>query len=106
MYISQNGIILYHELQDNIVLSKMDAAKPVDISSSAYTQWYFRKRGSQRNPFLLLLFFFFLISHQLTPKWAPVCTDCYFSIRSTPVSPQWHVKDPGHSAKSAGAGYT
>ena len=26
----------------------------------------------------------------------------YFGIRSTPVLPQLHVKDPGHSAKSAG----
>ena len=26
-----------------------------------------------------------------------------FSIRSTPVLPQWHVKDPGHSVKSAGS---
>ena len=25
-----------------------------------------------------------------------------FGVRSTPVSPQWHVKDPGHSAKIAG----
>ena len=25
-----------------------------------------------------------------------------FSVRSTPVLLQWHVKDPGHSAKSAG----
>ena len=25
-----------------------------------------------------------------------------FSVRSTPVLPQWHVKGPGHSAKSAG----
>ena len=24
-----------------------------------------------------------------------------FGVRSTPVLPQWHVKDPGHSAKSA-----
>ena len=23
-------------------------------------------------------------------------------VRSTPILPQWHVKDPGHSAKSAG----
>ena len=23
-------------------------------------------------------------------------------VRSTPVLPQWHIKDPGHSAKSAG----
>ena len=30
------------------------------------------------------------------------CADSYFSIRSTPVLPQLHVKDPGHSAKSAG----
>ena len=25
-----------------------------------------------------------------------------FGVRSTPVLPQWHVKEPGHSAKSAG----
>ena len=25
-----------------------------------------------------------------------------FGVRSTPVLPQWHVKGPGHSAKSAG----
>ena len=30
------------------------------------------------------------------------CADSYFSIRSTPVLPQYHVKDPGQSAKSAG----
>ena len=30
------------------------------------------------------------------------CADSHFGIRSTPVLPQWHVKDPGHSAKSAG----
>ena len=29
------------------------------------------------------------------------CADSYFGIRSTPVLPQWHVKDSGHSAKSA-----
>ena len=29
------------------------------------------------------------------------CANSYFSIRSTPVLPQWNVKDPGHSAKSA-----
>ena len=28
--------------------------------------------------------------------------DSYLGIRSTPVLPQLHVKDPGHSAKSAG----
>ena len=27
-----------------------------------------------------------------------------FGVRSTPVLPQWHVKDPGHSAKSASGG--
>ena len=31
------------------------------------------------------------------------CADSYFSICSTPVLPQEHVKDPGHSAKSAGS---
>ena len=30
------------------------------------------------------------------------CADSYFGIRSTPVLPQEHVKNPGHSAKSAG----
>ena len=30
------------------------------------------------------------------------CADSYFSIHSTPMLPQLHVKDPGHSAKSAG----
>ena len=33
-----------------------------------------------------------------------VNTVCWllFGVRSTPVLPQWHVKDPGHSTKSAG----
>ena len=30
------------------------------------------------------------------------CADSNFGIRSTPMLPQWHVKDPSHSAKSAG----
>ena len=30
------------------------------------------------------------------------CFDSNVGIRSTPVLPQEHVKDPGHSAKSAG----
>ena len=30
------------------------------------------------------------------------CADSYFGIRSTPVLPQQHVKNPGDSAKSAG----
>ena len=29
------------------------------------------------------------------------CADSDFGIRSTPVLPQKHVKDPGHSARSA-----
>ena len=34
---------------------------------------------------------------------SPVNFVCWllFGVRSTPVLPQWHVKDPGHSAKSA-----
>ena len=32
-----------------------------------------------------------------------ICADSYFGIHSTPVLPQQHVKDPDHSAKSAGA---
>ena len=31
------------------------------------------------------------------------CVDSYFCVRSTPVLPQWHVKDPGHSAKNTGS---
>ena len=31
-----------------------------------------------------------------------LCADSYSVSRSTPVLPQWHVKAPGHSAKSAG----
>ena len=34
------------------------------------------------------------------------CVDSYFSVRSTAVLPQWHVKDPGHFAESAVAGYS
>ena len=34
--------------------------------------------------------------------WSFFCADSYFGIRSTPVLPQSHVKDPGYSAKSAG----
>ena len=30
------------------------------------------------------------------------CADSDFGIRSTPVLPQYHLKDPSHSAKSAG----
>ena len=30
------------------------------------------------------------------------CDDSYFGIPSTPVLSQQYVKDPGHSAKSAG----
>ena len=31
-----------------------------------------------------------------------LCADSLFGVRSTPMLPQWHIKDPGHSAKSAG----
>ena len=34
------------------------------------------------------------------------CADSNFGIRSTPVLPQWHVKDPSHSAKVQVAGYS
>ena len=32
-----------------------------------------------------------------------LCADSLFGARSTPALPQWHVKDPDHSAKSAGS---
>ena len=31
-----------------------------------------------------------------------LCADSYSVSVPTPVLPQWHVKDPGHSAKTAG----
>ena len=31
-----------------------------------------------------------------------LCADSLFGVRSIPVLSQWHVQDPGHSAKSAG----
>ena len=34
--------------------------------------------------------------------WSTFCADSYFGLCSTPVLPQQHVKDPGHSARSAG----
>ena len=34
-----------------------------------------------------------------------LCADL-FSVHSTPVLQRWHIKDPGHSAKNAVAGYT
>ena len=30
------------------------------------------------------------------------CADSCFGVRSTPVLPQWHVENPGHSAGGAG----
>ena len=33
-----------------------------------------------------------------------LCADSYSASVSPPVLPQWHVKDPSHSAKSAGGG--
>ena len=31
-----------------------------------------------------------------------LCTGSLFGVYSTPMLPQWHIKDPSHSAKSAG----
>ena len=39
---------------------------------------------------------------ELFSPGSTLCADSYFVIRSTPVLLQLHVKDPGHSAKSAG----
>ena len=30
------------------------------------------------------------------------CADSYCSSHSTPLTPQWHIKDPSHYSKSAG----
>ena len=32
-----------------------------------------------------------------------LCADSYSESVPSPVLPQWHLKDPGHSAKSAGS---
>ena len=39
---------------------------------------------------------------ELSSPGSTFCAGSYFGIRSTPVLPQYHVKDPGHSAKRAG----
>ena len=39
---------------------------------------------------------------EFSSPWSTFCADFYFGICSSPVLPQLHVKDPGHSAKSAG----
>ena len=39
--------------------------------------------------------------HKQQENFLLLCTDL-FGVCSTPMLPQWHVKDPGHSAKSAG----
>ena len=41
-------------------------------------------------------------SGEFSSPGSTFCADSYFGIRSTPVLPQQHIKDPGHSAKSAG----
>ena len=42
------------------------------------------------------------VAGEISSPGSTFCADSYFGIRSTPVLPQKHVKDPGHSAKSAG----
>ena len=42
------------------------------------------------------------VAGEFSSPGSTFCADSYFGIRSTPVLPQQHVKDPGHSAKSAG----
>ena len=42
------------------------------------------------------------VAREFSSPGSTFCADSYFGIRSTPVLPQQHVKDPGHSAKSAG----
>ena len=42
------------------------------------------------------------VAGEFSSPGSTFCADSYFSIRSTPVLPQKHIKDPGHSAKSAG----
>ena len=38
---------------------------------------------------------------KFSSPWSTFCADFYVGIRSIPVLPKWHVKDPGHYAKSA-----
>ena len=38
---------------------------------------------------------------KLSSPESTLCADSLLSVRSTPMLPQWHVKDPGHSAQSA-----
>ena len=43
------------------------------------------------------------VAGEFSSPGSTFCADTYFGICSTPVLPQEHVKDPGHSAKSAGS---
>ena len=43
-----------------------------------------------------------VVAREFSSPGSTFCADSYFGIRSTPVLLQWHIKDPGHSAKSAG----
>ena len=42
------------------------------------------------------------IDHNIDSPGLTFCADSYFSIRSTPMLPQKHIKYPSHSAKRAG----
>ena len=42
------------------------------------------------------------VAGEFSSVWSTSCADSYFGVHSTPVLPQWHIKDPGHSAKCAG----
>ena len=33
---------------------------------------------------------------EVSSPWSTFCADSYFGIRSTPVLPQYHIKDPDH----------
>ena len=43
-----------------------------------------------------------LAAVEFSLPWLAFCADFYFGIRSAPVLPLQHVKDPWHSAKSTG----
>ena len=40
---------------------------------------------------------------EISPPGSTFCVDSYFGTCSTPVLPRLHVKDPSHSAQSAGS---
>ena len=76
--------------------------------SSVELEWYCFEKGRDAIPFWCWwsVYIFHWLPCQVIftvgESGLDCCFPCYVCVLSTPVLPQWHVKDSGHSAKSAG----